>query len=210
MAFNIFHSLTDVKNSINRRVYYVLMSEKSSNDQLIYENFFDISALFRNCVKADEEYLRIIDSDLQISEILKKPSFTFGFIYSLLKELSSSNINTFRTSDSLIKILPKSSVDIFALMDELKISNTRPVFIVDECAIIQGNNNKKIVFIKNLFRGLGFGLVMLGTDSRAARLLEIRSGSSRSGLHPKPWCYIFSDFPPISESLLNGLPADFK
>ena len=44
--------------------------------------------------------------------------------------------------------------------------------------------------------------MLLGTDSRAAKLPEVIGGMSRSG-DPKPWCFIFGNFPRFDLKLLE-------
>ncbi|OAJ38584.1 hypothetical protein BDEG_22492 [Batrachochytrium dendrobatidis JEL423] len=79
-----------------------------------------------------------------------------------------------------------------------------PVFILDECIAISDQSLKKVRFVRNCFRSLGLGLVMMGTDSRAAKLQLSIGGSSRSDV-PMPWCHVFGEFPAVKLEL-TGLP----
>jgi hypothetical protein len=121
----------------------------------------------------------------------------YGFIFELL----SNGVHS-----SAVKIEAKSGVDVRDLMIEKKIDQCRPIFILDECIAIAEESLKKVRFVRNCFRCLGLGLVMLGTDSRAAKLPSNIGDSSRSDF-TRPWCYVFGQFPALDLSLLD-LPSD--
>jgi hypothetical protein len=91
-------------------------------------------------------------------------------------------------------------------MIKKNIQQRRPIFILDECIAITEENLKKVRFVRNCFRSLGLGLVMLGTDSRAAKLPSNIGKSSRSE-DTIPWCFIFGEYPAVDLSLTD-LPLD--
>jgi hypothetical protein len=88
----------------------------------------------------------------------------------------------------------------------MKIDQCRPIFILDECIAIAMKSLKKVRFVRNCFCTLGLGLVMLGTDSRAAKLTSNIGNSSRSEV-PRPWCYVVGQFPAVNLSLLPLPPC---
>jgi hypothetical protein len=50
---------------------------------------------------------------------------------------------------------------------------------------------------------LGIGLVLLGTDSRAARIVQNLAQTSRSAAISIPWCHFIVRFPPVRLDFLN-------
>src|SRR6476620_5381003 len=93
---------------------------------------------------------------------------------------------------------------VLGLMQKEQILKSRPIFLVDECILPRDDSLSQLRFFRNCFRSLGLGLVMLGTDSRAAQLPSNIGDSSRSD-ESRPWCYIFGSFPAANLDLLNLL-----
>ena len=137
-----------------------------------------------------------------------KPLLIYGFVYMLLNEYVSGNI--LESKNNRVDIEPKTDEEIRRLLESKSISDKRPIFIIDECVEIDHLNSKKIRFIKNSFRIIGFGLVLLGTDSRAAQLPSIQSSSSRDDVG-RNWCYIFNEYPSVDISLFkNEIPENLR
>jgi hypothetical protein len=91
-------------------------------------------------------------------------------------------------------ILGKTGREVRKLMVDKKTLQTRDVFILDECIAISDSSFFKLRLVRNCFRALGLGLVLLGTDSRAAVLPFSISDHSRSAAST-PWCHVFGELP---------------
>jgi hypothetical protein len=107
-------------------------------------------------------------------------------------------------SKSSVRIISKTGKDVLELMRDKRIDQNRPVFILDECIVTTEEHLKKLRFVRNCFRSLGLGLVMLGTDSSAAKLPSTIGFSSRTDT-PRVWCHVIGKFP-VSRVSLLGLP----
>ena len=192
---------------VSRLVFYFLFLSPSAGDQQIYLNFQNISSLFSKCVDADariyaakasapstsssNENKDYIGSSCQ--SLFQESLYVFGFIYELLLDGERNGSHT---------IAPKTGQNVVELMKHMGIQNNRPIFIIDECVDIKGDSLKKVRFVRNCFRSLGLGLVILGTDSRAADMPDTLSPTSRSE-QPKPWCHMICRFPAVNLSLIN-------
>ena len=159
--------------------------------QQIYLNYRNTSNIFSRCVAADQNHHN--DYDLpDCAYLLTQSLYTFGFIAKLLS----------KTDNSGVSIEPMSGSHVLELMGTMKLSNRRPIFLIDECILPHDNMLGKLKFVRNCFRSLRLGLVMLGTDSRAAKLPSSINASSRSDV-ARPWCYIFSSYPASNLNLLT-------
>jgi hypothetical protein len=179
----------------HRQVHYFLFDSIGPASQSIYLNFWNISKLFKMCCLADVRVYSFEAGSPNCSSLFRESLYVYGFFYALLNETNSP-----------VVITPKTGNDVRMLMIEKNIHHCRPIFILDECIAISDESLKKVRFVRNCFRSLGLGLVMLGTDSRAAKLPSDIGESSRSEL-PRPWCYIIGKFPAVNLSLLE-MPAD--
>ena len=188
MSFAINARISD-----ERQVFYFLFTPPSEGCQEIYENFLNISELFNQCYSADLQYNPALNESQFTRGIFHSELYVFGFIYELLS-IGIENGNA--------KIVPRTGPDVCKLLVEKKLHEKRPIFIIDECIAITDASFKKVCFVRQCFRVLGLGLVLLGTDSRAAKLPEVIGGMSRSG-DPKPWCFIFGNFPRFDLKLLE-------
>jgi hypothetical protein len=191
MGFTIKASIQSL-----RQVFYFLFDSPGSDSQRIYLNFENTSRLFTKCCSADGHLYSVDASSPNCGSLFGENLYVYGFIYELLS-------NQVLSSD--VKIETKSGKDVRDLMIMKKIDQCRPIFILDECIAIRKESLKKVRFVRNCFRTLGFGLVMLGTDSRAAKLTSNIGNSSRSDL-PRPWCYVVGQFPAVNLSLLDLPP----
>jgi len=182
-------------------VYYFLFSPPSSMSQQIYLNFQELSSLFSKCCEGDATVYNADAVSPSCSSLFSKSLFVYGFIYELLSTgLTGRNVNVQR----------KTGSEIRDLLIRKGVGSKRPIFIIDECIAISDESLKKVRFVRNCFRSLGMGLVMLGTDSRAAKLPQTMGGSSRSGIS-FPWCFVFGQFPGLRLDLLvpPGLIPDW-
>jgi hypothetical protein len=176
-----------------RRVFYFLFDSLGSASQKIYLNFMNISKLFADCCNADGHLYSADASSPSCNSLFQVKCYVYGFLYELLSNGAHS---------SAVKIEAKSGSDVRDLMIEKKIDQCRPIFILDECISISEESFKKVRFVRNCFRCLGLGLVMLGTDSRAAKLTSYIGKSSRTDV-PEPWCYVIGQFPALNLNLLD-------
>ncbi|XJO76037.1 hypothetical protein BDV3_006615 [Batrachochytrium dendrobatidis] len=190
MGFNIKANIGD-----RRRVHYLLFDPPGSTSQRIYRNFENISKLFSKCYVEDEHMYTSETSSPSCGSLFKESLYMYGFIFELLSN---------RIQSPTVSIGPKTGKDVQELMTSKGIHQHRPVFILDECIAISDQSLKKVRFVRNCFRSLGLGLVMMGTDSRAAKLQLSIGGSSRSDV-PMPWCHVFGEFPAVKLEL-TGLP----
>ena len=190
MAFNIKALISD-----QREVKYLLFNAPVSNSQSIYLNFTNASKLFSDCCMADRNEYEAANSPDSAS-LFHKNLYVYGFIYEVL----SNEVNS-----SSIVISTKTGAEVRKLMVNLNKDKCRPIFILDECTAVTKETFNKVRFVRNCFRSLGLGLVMLGTDSRAAKLTRTMGNHSRTD-KPLPWCFIFGKFPALDLTLLKMPP----
>jgi hypothetical protein len=179
------------KLSNDRKVFYFLFEPAGSTSQDIYENFSNISELFKTCYDKDLKFFINDAVSPSCETIFAKKLYVYGFIY----ELISGKIENLRFG-------PKTGKEVVSLMETNEIKFKRPVFIVDECIAITDESLRTVRFVRNCFRSLGLGLVMCGTDSRAAKLPANIGASSRSK-DAYPWCFVFGHFPTVKLSLFD-------
>ncbi|KAK6091471.1 hypothetical protein MT418_8546 [Batrachochytrium dendrobatidis] len=191
MGFNIKANIGS-----ERRVHYLLFDPPGPTSQKIYRNFRNISKLFSRCYVEDEHMYTSETSSPSCGSLFQKSLYVYGFIFELLSN---------KTRSSTVSIDPKTGEDVQELMTSEGIHQRRPVFILDECIAISRESFKKVRFVRNCFRSLGLGLVMMGTDSRAAKLQPTTGNGSRSAT-PMPWCHVFGEFPAVKLEL-TGLPS---
>ena len=177
--------------SMIRKVFYFLFEPPGSSSQEIYRNFQNVSSLFKKCYSKDSLFYQEDASSPNCMGLFEERLYVYGFIYELI---SGGN--------GKVTFGPKTGKEVLGLMVKNGIQFTRPVFIVDECIAISDESLRKVRFVRNCFRSLGLGLVMCGTDSRAAKLPSNIGNSSRSDA-ARPWCYVFGQFPNVNLPLLN-------
>jgi hypothetical protein len=192
MAFAI-----EARVSPKRDVYYFLFEPPVTSSQKIYLNFQETSVLFSECCEADKPIYWKNAFSPSCKSLFTQRLYVYGFLYQLMSE---------GIPKSSVSIAAKSGKDLRDLMIKNNIQQRRPVFILDECIAITKDTLKKVRFVQNSFRSLGLGLVLLGTDSRAAKLPVSTGASSRIG-STRSCCYVFSDFPTVDLSLAE-LPLD--
>ncbi len=189
MAFNLQFAIN------NRLLFYTLTKKQATKAQAIYRNFNSRSELFEQCLLKDNSNFVGEASSPSCSTLFRERLYVFGFVYAVIQSHST---------EEKVKISPKSGPEIVSLMSQLGILERRPIFIVDEC-VFKSNTDEEseFRFIRNVFRCLGIGLVLLGTNSKAARLPLDIGTSSRIG-DPQKWCYIFGNFPSVNLELLDA------
>lgn len=65
--------------------------------------------------------------------------------------------------------------------------------------------NQLIRLIRRTFTCLGVGLVLLGTDSRIANMLDTRGDNSESRTTTYPCCFVIKKYPNVPESYFEGI-----
>ncbi|KAI9331730.1 hypothetical protein BDR26DRAFT_662455 [Obelidium mucronatum] len=200
-SFALIHAL-----SVDIQVFYLLYSVANSATQPVFKSFLRISNFFGKCVEMDSShYVRGSPGCLYL---IDEQLYVFGFIKLLLEQFKKSNAlevveGTFVAEKMSGKKLRKY------IKSKYPSSNLRPTFIIDECNIDKGQI-EKFRFVRNTFRCLGVCLVMLGTDSQAAKLGDSMGSASRWG-EAFVWCHIFNKLPRLhvpSLKLAANLPQD--
>jgi hypothetical protein len=184
MGFSICAQISKI-----RKVFYFLFDPPGSSSQEIYRNFRNISTLFKKCYSKDSKFYEEAPSP-NCSRLFGETLYVYGFIYELISGENSSSFG------------PKTGKEVLDMMATKGIKLKRPVFIVDECIAISDESLRKVRFVRNCFRSLGLGLVMCGTDSRAAKLPSNIGTTSRSETSVA-WCYVFGHFPNVNLPLLD-------
>ena len=186
-----------IMNLLNtKRIYFYFLFETSSSEisQEIYTSFHSISKLFVKCYTNDRLNINDRTNSPTCASLYYMELYIFGFIFELLQK------GVLYTDQ--VQIQKRSGEDITTLLKEKQLENKRPVFIIDECVALNETSNWTVKFIINCFRCLGFGLVILGTNSRAAELHSLQGNHSRGG-SSSPWCQIYGCYPKINLTLLG-------
>jgi hypothetical protein len=196
MAFNIMSRL-----GMERKCFYFLFEAPRSNAQKIYQNYTNTSLIFNQSLIKDLNHYRDSASPA-CGYLVDQSLYIFGFIFELLTQADSKSVC----------IKPMTGDEILKLIKTMQLSERRPIFLIDECILARDDSLAQLRFVRNCFRSLGLGLVMLGTDSRAAQLPSNIGNSSRSDVS-RPWCYIFGSYPAANLDLLplrNDTPEWYK
>ena len=131
------------------------------------------------------------------SSLFRESLYLYGLIYEMLR----NDLN------STVLVGTKSGKDVMDFMIQRNIHTNRPIFVLDECLAINEESMKKVRFVRNCFRSIGLGLVILGTDSRGAKLPSSIGNSSR-GDFLRPWCFVVGRLTVVE--LSNDDPCTFR
>jgi len=196
MAFNMMAQLRN-----KRLTCFLLFGKVKDRDQTIYQNFKNIAAVWNDCVDEDLKSRDIAQSP-NIGTLQSKPLFVFGFICQILPKLvEKSQIDwIFSGTKETMEIEPKFESDVTATLEILKLKE-KPVFFVDKCVVELGDLNRKATnqrlrFVRNVFRAVDFGIVLLGTDSRVTSIVQSQGRSNR-GAEPYDWCHVICEYPRV-------------
>lgn len=192
MAHNIISRLcldiiNGAPNTMKRRCIYVPFLVPDKFSQRIYDNYFSVSRIFNDCI--DQDLLQYeISRSLVCGTVFYQELFLFGFIFAAIFEVGGE--------DKTIKPM-KGQYVLERIRSDPVLKDSRPVFLLDECVLLSEtpSNKHHIRYIRNCFRSLGLGLVMMGTDSRAAELPYTTGKSSRGDETSRAWCHIFGEYP---------------
>jgi hypothetical protein len=176
---------------------YLTFQHQSETSQAIYQNFQNISNLFQSCLSRDKYFFfnprEYFDSSAALQKLPHKATYTYGFIFEVMQNYQMSNLES---NESLFLVERKRRQDIIDLVTKRRLKYY-PTFIIDECVAIDSYNKAMLRFLRKLFHDLRFGLVILGTDSRAAQLHDTIGATSRGG-PLVPFCKVIGEFPAVS------------
>ena len=182
-----------------RRTLYFVMSEPR---QAIYSYFSPRSSVFKNCLKLDKKFIeKRHNSEFSVQSIKILSLFTFGLICKLLEIFDDFSA----VSSSNVKIERKSVDDVIEIINQ-KLGGVFPIAILDEFVV--GADSNFSIFARNCLRALRFAVILTGTGSKVANLMERSIVDDTSREADRPWCFVISDLPKVDLRLLN-IPQKF-
>jgi hypothetical protein len=175
---------------ISQRLVLYFLGTLSDISQPVYEPFVEITLSFAKCVERDFEDTSL-ENEYDCRLLSLKELYTYGFIKAAIESWMQKEKNAEETFE-----FSKCSHDQVAkLLDKLEV----PIIIIDEFAVRLKsvgqhdrdvrNREKKVRFMRNVFRSLNLILIIAGTNSRASNLIESVKLSGRS-YTSSPWCYM--------------------
>lgn len=196
MVFTLFSILRE-----RRRFFYLLSNKTNEDSQDIYKTFFNISLLFSDCVKQDLLYLEGYSTSPGCQFLYSKRLFSFGFIILLIEKFQNNNIDE-NINNTEVYVKRATGDDVSACMKIHGLMDKRPIFVLDEFNIGHvGNDIYKYKIMRNLFRSIDVGLVLLGTDCHLDTLENSIGSQSRNSDVQRDWCYVYTDLPPTKPAL---------
>ena len=146
---------------------------------------------------------RIKRDGVECKFLAKSSIYLFGFICALI-DGKYGCVNRFSIS-------PKTADDVRAKLKKYESLNVSRVIIIDEFCYpenaYQSVSNEEMIkntnwlrLLRNIFRAVGFTVIVTGTDVRVANLINLASESRPEYLYP--WCYIYSAFPRFLEKCI--------
>ncbi|KAI8907887.1 hypothetical protein EDD86DRAFT_254937 [Gorgonomyces haynaldii] len=186
-----------------RPVFYMVMAKLGNSPQEIYKNFRYLSQEFMKVLELDNKRLHSENADFSpsVSNLLNEPMHSFGFLRDLLEKIPNGNVDMSAREEERKYKIEAPLIDGYVLKKEWK-GKPKPVFVFDECI-----NDEENVFrlFRNLFCSLGFGLLLLGTDSRVSNLEKSLAKSSRSGV--TIFCHVYANLP---VTIIDYFPEEAK
>jgi hypothetical protein len=163
------------------KTLYLLCTPIGDNSQQIYRVYADISYVFQECIRRDLLEIRS-ENDLSCIALSRKSLYTYGFMYQLMEE----------TLPEAVVYEPRRVNEVWS-----KLGNCShyPVVILDEFPTIEGGNQNKLRLLRNSIRALKFGLLLMGTNSTAANLIEASEQSRDT--HSFLWCSLYYRLPEV-------------
>ncbi|KAE9233584.1 hypothetical protein PF004_g9623 [Phytophthora fragariae] len=193
--------------------FYWIATPITTGSQPIYENFSSISTAFSTCADKDdlmghkEELVLVSLSELYLHTEL----WTYGFIRALLEYCSSKeqqHPHMIHFAKSVKLNMKKCTCyDVSEVIEEMKKQKKElPFFILDE--MITDDNSVsggkiRAAFQRNVFRALGLVVLIMGTDSEIAQLMEPPSQHSSGAVHN--WMSVVPRFPPYQIMLRTDI-----
>lgn len=165
---------------------YLLCSPVVDSSQPIYRVFAKISHTFQECIRRDLLQIRS-EAELSCTNLSGHSLYTFGLIYQLLDNPRPNSVNyEIRTSNEIWLKLGKSNY---------------PVVLLDEFPIIKDNNSWNLRLLRNSIRALKFGLLLMGTNSTAANLID--SNEQSRDVDRFRWCSLYYRLPKTSVEVIR-------
>ena len=168
-------------------VYLVCKEPKFASIQSIYQAYDNINDAFAVCVKNDLEALK--NERFDCTSLESRSLYIYGFIHHVLTKPTKN-----------FRIQKKLWGEVREVIKCCKF----PVVVLDEFPEIINENESTINrcrLMRNSVRALKIPLVIMGTNSTAANLLQY-SDQSR-GEEQYPWCFLFPRLPPIDTQRLD-------
>ncbi|KAI8910920.1 hypothetical protein EDD86DRAFT_217899 [Gorgonomyces haynaldii] len=169
-------------------------------NQQIYQNFQPLSSRFMVALLKDTlESLRT-RKDSAISPNMDNLKdlrlHTFGFIKNLLTSLPDGNFMPL-----MLEIHPTN----IAIAGRIFLLDKKPLFIIDEC-----QTKDEILFglMRNVFRSLRVGLLLLGTDSKVKNMVNNKGSDSID--ERLLWCHVYGNLPSTVMTTPSGLGDAMK
>jgi len=145
-------------------------------NQSVYKPYSLLSRNLQNCLRHDFSQGRFEENNISAADlaISNEYSLTAGFFLAQLK--GETNYST---------------ISISSLRDYCKSSDKIICVLIDECQSLARVSKSHLKLVRNLLRGVGIVVVLLGTSSVAANLVEVGKISRGSAT----WANIFTKFP---------------
>ena len=176
--------------------FHCLNLAHSENPQPILADHASASAFFLQCVKRD---VALIESpkDLTCASLCKKSLWTFGFVQCLFEHAKKPSLGTYVAKRCSISEIGERPNLFIIILDEF--------LTYDDMKRAEYHENH-LRFMRNIFRALKGLVIILGTNSRAANLVETKSGmnASRGSDIPMIWCAIYHKFPPVELDMIGS------
>jgi hypothetical protein len=174
-------------HSPQRKFFYLVSSEVNDSSQMIYRVFHNISSAFQKCASLDMENM---DSEnLSCLSLSQSSLYIFGFFFQLLTN-SVEDIN----------LEKKTALDVWNIIER----KDYPIVILDEFPSLETHSCHYLRLLRNSIRALQFGLVVMGTNSTAANMLDSNHQSREAVAFI--WCYLFPRLPRVNMNHLNINP----
>ena len=186
LAFALRSALS--KNGI--RTLYLICSPIGDSSQLIYRVFTNISHAFQECIRRDLAEISSVN-ELSCTALSAKSLYTFGFIYQQM------DINP----PTFVKYEQRSASEVWSKLDNCQ---NYPVVILDEFPTIEGGNCNTLRLLRNSIRALKFGLLLMGTNSTAANLID--SNEQSRDVERYLWYSLYYRLPEVDINVI-GLPS---
>lgn len=174
-AFGLKSALNDLKQE--NRFFYLLCSPVTDNSQLIYRVFRNQSHAFQECIRKDEVELNGEFSCLGLSQSCL---YVFGFFRQMIENPLIEHIK-------FEKCVAK---DVWNALNQ-----AFAVVVLDEFPSTDVKCLNHLRLLRNSIRALKFGLVVMGTNSTAANLVDsnLQSRDTTSFL----WCFLYPRLPKV-------------
>jgi len=184
----------------NIPVIYFLCRELGESTQPIYECFHKRSRFFLKLVRQDLEKIESTSYDLL--QLQSKPLAIYGLLFTILQtEISKWNEEmTFQTT---------TKQQLEQRIKTMREKGKFPVIFLDEFPPLLErsgiSNMNELKLMRNVFRVLGFRVIVSSTCSSAANL--IKPGQESYAGNACLWCTIFPRFPSFRCDSITNLPA---